>query len=565
MKMIFTLGVFFIVQACSAQKMLVPYRSGKMFGLSDDNGRMIITPQFDRVQWLQGDWFSTAKDVEIKDTLEVSPGRTVIRNNGKGNLTGLVHSTAVILKDEPFEYYEIIANKCIVATYERRVNSLTKEQFKKYGDLGKCYCLFNLQGKNLYPANFRRIEKIDTAGISSRDKKSGRYILFTAVHTDDKRSLFVFDADRQEISDWLIKDAVRLSADRHRESDKQIQLTIINERHVESRPILDYSSGKFLLRAAPPSTKREEQEEKVLSPMNISDYDAVVEVPVIPGSDRYNKPVKFTPYHIMIRDTLYYLTSYEDRQHPIILPPGGKVILTEPRGVTQYQPVIVKSNNHFYIVKEDKPGAIAYDSLIYFGSNFLAWKTINGQMRAGVINAGDSAIVPFEYDSVYANIRSFNLENNNPGVTTHNYHPVLREADSKYSSSTTYPYKRQQSNFITVFKNGKCGVVDVSGNIILPVEYELIGKNNLQHSKPREDDFILLKQHGRYGMGLLQYNREKKRTDIIIAAAPAFEYIPGFFYPDYYGIKDYLLIGLYDEQYKFKGFVSDKGKVFYKD
>lgn len=567
MKPTFTLLLFIVTSASTAQKMLIPYRSGNLVGLVDENGKIIVTPQFDHVYWMQDDWFRTDKKVELKDTLEAQ-GKSFPRNI-QAKMSGLIHNNNIILKDEPFGRYEIVAKKCIVAEFEGRGETLTKEQYKKYGNQRKLYGLFNLKGENLYTENFKRIQKVDTAGISSKDKNTARYILFVAVHFDDKYSMFVFDTDQQKISDWLIKDAFKIQGDRKRISDKQISFTVTDKNTVRSTQVLDYSGGKFVLTSTssapsnPAITKKDLIEQVEVVEVSTDSYG---DVPV-PPMDRDNPPVRekprFNPYHILIKDTLFYLTSYENK-HPLKLPAGGKIILTEPRGVTQYQPVIVKTENRFYIVQEDKLSTADYDSLIYFGKYFLAWQKINGQTKAGVINADGSAVIPMEYDSIYADIKYFNLEDMSPARKS-NYRIVLTEADSKYDQTKQYPYKRSLSNFLTVFKNGKCGVINIKGETIVPIQYEMIAKNNLQHSKPREDEFILLRQNNKYGIATFKYNTEKKRSELSFIVVPTFEYIPGFFYPDYYGVKDYKLIGLYNEQMEFKGYASEAGKLFYKD
>ncbi len=569
MKALLTFLLLAMAFVCPAQKMLVPYRSGNLFGLSDENGKITVTPQFDHVEWMEDNWFRTRKKIQLKDTLEVSPGRHFIRNTTT-KLSGLIHQNTIILKDEPFDDYEIVAKKCIVTEYEGRGEDLTKEQFKKYGNQRRLYCLFNLEGKNLYPDNFRRIQKVDTAGFSAKDKKTARYILFIVSHFDDKHSMFVFDADQQKISEWLVKDAFKIEGDRRRISDKQIAFNITDKNAVRSTQVLDYTSGKFVLTTAPspsnPTPQKRDAIEQVemvdIGPGGFSDPPAI---PMEEGSktERPTKP-SFNPYHILIKDTLYYLTGYENK-HPVKLEPGGKVILTQPKGVTQYQPVIVKSGGQFYIVKEDKLSAASYDSLIYFGSQFLAWQKINGQTKAGVINADGSAVIPMEYDSIYADIKYFNLKDKTPARSTSTYEIELTEADSKYNYDKPYPYKRNFSSFLTVFKNGKCGVITIKGETVVPIQYELIARNNLQHSRPRVDEFLLLKQNNKYGIATLQWSREKKRSDLFFTVAPVFDFIPAFYFPDYYGVKNFKLIGLYSEQMEFKGYAAESGKLFYKD
>jgi len=130
MKPVLTILLSLFTLTCFSQKIFVPYRSGKLFGLSDGNAKIIVEPQYDNVHWMQGTWFETSKKIELKDTIETSPGRFFIRNS-KTTLTGLINNGSIILAEEPFEDYEIVARKFIVGMYERRLEELTKAQIKK--------------------------------------------------------------------------------------------------------------------------------------------------------------------------------------------------------------------------------------------------------------------------------------------------------------------------------------------------------------------------------------------------------------------------------------------------
>lgn len=422
----------------------------------------------------------------------------------------------------------------------------------------------------MFPENFSRIQKLDTAGISSKDKSAARYIAFIVRHFNNRYSLFVFDADKQTISEWLVKEAMNIVANRKWGGQQQIAFSITASDYSTHEKILDYRTGKFILTdgasPSPAGKKRDRMEDvEVVELTTEGPGYSTVEVPRMEGDGdaRRTKPA-FNPYFIKIKDSLFYLTSYADK-HPVKLSAGGQIILNQPRGVTQYQPVIVKNEGQFYIVKTDQPGSTAYDSLIYYGQYFLAWQTVNGKKKAGVIDADGKAIVPMEYDSLYADIKYFNLKNTTPAREKANYIIDLAEADSKYNYDKPYPYKRNYSGSITVFKNGKCGVINMKNEVLIPIEYELIARNNLQHSRPREDEFIILRQHNKYGIAHFKYNRPKSTPDFILIAGPVYDYIPGFYYKDYYGVKDFKLVGLYNEQFELMGYATESGKVFYKE
>lgn len=576
MKIVYVTIWCLLSQYCIAQKILVPYRSGKLFGLSDEKGKPVLTPAYDHIEWMNGTWFSTMNQIELKDTLETAPGKFYIRNT-KTTITGLVNNGKVVLADEPFERYEIVADKCIVATFEKRGTNLTKEQYKKYGDKRKQFSLFNLQGKNLYPENFRRIQKMDTAGESSIHKNTARYILFMTTSFNNRYSLLVVDADRQEIAEWPVKDAYKLQPEQGKIGQHQIIFSITDSNMVSTIQMLDYSTGKFLLGPVPgkvtlKSRERREDDNIAVQEVSIGNGTGMgtagspgMDV-AVPNEERVTRRTPaFNPYYIFVKDSLFYLTSYQDRR-AVTMGTGTKVILTEPLGMTQYQPVMVRQGDRFYIVKDGQVGTVAYDSLIYFGSYFLAWKKIKGQTKAGVINASDSIVVPFRYDSLYAGIRYVEVKDQNPAANKPNYKIIFKEADSKYDYTKLNPYKRSQESLLTVFVNDRAGVISMKGDTVIPFQYQMIARNSIGHMKPKEDEFIVLKQNGRYGLTNLKYNKEKKHNEMSSASiAPVFEYLPGFYYPNYFGIKNFRLIGLYDDQLQFMGYGTPDGKVFYQN
>lgn len=577
MKKLYTFFLLAVSQSSIAQKILVPYRVDSLFGLADEKGKIVLQPTYDHMHWLNGSWFETRKEVLLNDTLETGPRQYVTRNKTI-KVTGLVNNGKIVVENEPFNAYEIIAGKCIVARYEGRGNNLTKEQYSKYGDTRKLYSLFNLAGKNLYPDNFRSIRKMDTAGVSIQHKTGARYILFWVTHFNNNQSLLVFDCDKQAISKWLVQNARSLRPESFRgEIPGQILLGITDSVGNMTSQLLDYSQGEFVLRSTMATLKQRRKDNDDVVEVGErgsgsgngngiraeSDWgDAVAEPPSDYIGGKRPEP-KFDPYHIFAKDSLFYITSRESKS-PVSLPTGAKIIKMVPYSMTQYQPVIVIADNHFYIVKDDKQGQTAYDSLIYFGQNFLAWKKIDGKIKAGVIDANDSVIIPFQYDSLYAGIRYLQLVAINPAARILTYRVVYNEADLKHSTHNPNPYYRATANHVTVFKNGKCGVLNMNGDVVIPFKYDMVARNGMEHSRPRKDDFIVLVDKGRYGITNFKHDREKKR-DVMSddTIEPIFEYIPGFYYQDYYGVRNFKLIGLYNFQTVFMGYGTPNGQLFY--
>ncbi len=472
------LAIMFAIVS-QAQQLLIPYRNGELFGLSNEEGKLVVPATYNHIEWLETDWFETTRRIELKDTLETSTQNFFIRNNTV-KLTGLMRQGKIILKDEPFEDYEIIANKCIVTKTERRNTDLTKEQFKKYNVKGKFYCLFNLAGKNLYPGLFRRIQKIDTTGTSMRKKGESRYILFWSQDMNQRHSIFVFDADKQTISDWLVKDAVEIKPIYSERAEDFLSFHITDKNYNKGSQSIDYRTGKFVVSPIKQENKTRAygngdlgSNDPVIREVTSERYDDVVAVPMeekIMADERTQQAPPFATYHTLLKDSLFHITGPKTKEY-VSLPEASIVIANQERSSKVfYGPVMYKSNLGFGIVRKGVATGPMYDSLIYFGNYFIATQTINGKKLTGIINADGNPVIPIEYDSIYAGIRFHEVKDMSP-TNNSAYRFVLKEADSKYNYSKPYPYSRQFSGNMTVFKNGLCGVLNISGEFTIPMEY----------------------------------------------------------------------------------------------
>ncbi len=568
----FVLSVLSIITTTAfSQRMLIPYKAGSLYGLSNEQGKIVVPPIYDGLNWLEEGWFETSKKLVLQDTLEISKNH-FFRRNETVELTGLIHNGEVILKDETFEDYEIILGRCIIARAKTRIRSYTKEQFSRYKKREKFYSLFNASGVNLYPENFQRIQKIDTSGNSRIYKNKCRYILFGAKHYDNKHSFFVFDMDNQLISEWLIKEANNVKVTDFNLANKLINLEVTDQFYHTVSKTIDFSKGKFVLTASNKKptpgnydTERgasvKDDREQMITAKESSSLDDNVAVPDQEAPD--NKPAPaFISYCQKINDSLFYITGNNSKK-AIDLPTAATIIFQDRGSITQYGPIIYKLGEKFGLIVDGVAAATDYDSLVYFGNKFLSWKTFDNQKKCGVMEAAGSPVINFVYDSIYAGIRELVFEDKSITMNS-NYQMLLKERSARYDYTKPYAYKRQPSEVVTVYKNGKWGVLNMLEQTVIDIAYELIAINGQNFMQPKMHEFIILKQNGRYGLTNLKYNRTLKKSEMHGTIRPIFTHVPGYYYPNYYNKKGYKLVGLYDEKYGFKGYGNEKGVVFFK-
>jgi len=573
----FIIFVAILLSSCfiHAQTIYIPYREGGKFGLCDEKGKVLLKPQFDRMEWKSGQYFISYNDLLIKDTVTNANGASRIRDE-KIVERGLLFRDKVVIENGPYTDFEIIPNKCIVAASSFKTSNLTKQQYENKKAKQSFVSIFSLDGKNVYPENFKRIQKFDTAGTSSKDKSQARYMLFGTLDINDHYGLFVFDIDKQIISDWLIKDAVQLKITKPDYLRKNIVFECTNSEYVLQQKMVDYSSGQFKIIDLPDKPKQPEESKgmgissgKDLVQEIDSDRESYnVAVPpnddiAIKGEGKPYVAPAFKPFHQNVRDTLFWVTALKIKEQ-VKLPEGAKPIYSTPNGFMQYNPVVYKLNNKYGWVMNGMVGEAKYDSIVYFGKNYMMAETIGGKRKYGLFDDQGKAIIPAIYDSMYNGIKWIELDVH-ANRSTGKYDYVLREADERemYAQRNMDPYVKRAYDRVTVFQNGKAGVINLKNEWLIPMKYDLIADNSFQYTFPRESKYIILKRDNLYGITQLKNQREFNREPISQTIEPVFPHMPCFVIHNFQ-VKGFNLIGLYDPHFEFVGFANNKGLLYFK-
>lgn len=572
----FIIFVAILLSSCfiQAQSIYIPYREGGKFGLCDEKGKVLLSPKFDRLEWKSGQYFISYNDFLIKDTVKNAYGASRVRDE-KIVERGLLFRDKVVIENGPYTDFEIIPNKCIVAASSFKTSNLTKQQYENKKAKQSFVSIFSLDGKNIYPENFKRIQKFDTAGTSSKDKSQARYMLFGTLDVNDRYGLFVFDIDKQIISDWLIKDAIKLKVTKPDYLRKNIGFECTNSENVLQQKMVDYSSGQFKIIDLP------DKPEQISGNQGMSSgKDLVQEVeynrnssdlPVPPDyaivieegeAEPYVAP-PFKPFHQNVRDTLFWVTGLKIKEQ-VKLPEGAKPIYSTPNGFMQYNPVVYKLNNKYGWVMDGKIGEAKYDSIVYFGKNYMMAETIGGKRKYGLFDDQGKVIIPAIYDSMYNGIKWIELDVH-ANRSTGKYDYVLREADERemYAQRNMDPYVKRAYDRVTVFQNGKAGVINIKNEWLIPMAYDMIADNSFQYTFPRESNYIILKRDNLYGITQLKNQREFNREPISQTIEPVYPHLPCFVIHNYQ-VKGFDLIGLYDSHFEFVGYANNKGLLYFK-
>ncbi len=555
-----------------AQNILVPFNSEGKYGLLDPNGKVIVKATFDELKWETGQYFTSANEITIKDTVKTASGELRIRDRNIKR-RGVFFKEKEIIKNSNYSKFEIIPGKFIVGQNDNRIYNSSKEEFLKASSKGEFVSLFTISGKNVFPEDFKRIQKFDTAGISSKNDLKSKYVLFGAEHIDNTNSLFVFDTDKQEISGWLVKNAKKITVADARYPNKVIRFDITDENYKLSRKIVDYRSGKFLLSNDPSQFK---------APVNTDNTEVreygttagtgnyVTDAPGVPDNIREDvfgnvtkrNDIPYVQNFQMKGDSLFWNASATEKVL-ITAPKGAALFFAEANGSHQQLPVIFKQDNQFGLLCGNKILKPTYDSLVYFGSGFIAGKMNAGKMQYYFLDKSGEAADKEPYDSIQTKIKQFDSDDDRSQGSKRFLVLKDKPGYSSYNKNGN-KYKLEPSERMIVYKNGKAGMINALREIVIPVEYDLIADNGLNFQRPNSGNFIVLKKDGLYGLTEIRYNKELKKYDMSNTIDPVFKQFPAFIAKNYYGTPGLRLVGLYDESFGFVGYASDKGVLYLK-
>ncbi|MEI2750523.1 MAG: hypothetical protein V9E88_17420 [Ferruginibacter sp.] len=215
----------------------------------------------------------------------------------------------------------------------------------------------------------------------------------------------------------------------------------------------------------------------------------------------------------MKKDSLFY---HPEENKKVLMPIDStmKLIFQEDKQKIFYRPVVYKKEGKFGMIFKGEVMKPDFDSLVYFGNRFIAYKLNGNKISCGILDENGIAVIPFIYDSIKADIPLLDVD-----FSKENDHRfVIKEANERNRYIKSNPYVRQASELTTVYKDGFAGVTDSKGEIIIPIAYTLIATNNLNFMRPNVSEYIILNKNNLYGYTKIDYNSKLKKYEAPIIA-----------------------------------------------
>lgn len=534
-----------------SQEILIPFKSGKKFGLMDESDKVILGAKYDEIEWLGDEYFQAEETLLVKDKLKTDSGQ--IERNGLVAVKSLLYKGKVLIGPNPYSYYQVMPGMLISAwfTGDAEKMSLNQKQYDNLKGKSLVFFLYNLKGENLNPEGYRRLEFVDATGRSDQNPEKLKYALLFMENFQNEFEMAVFDADEGKIKEFLFQNVTDFKVLINDPKTRTYSLEYKDSNQdIQRKKVLKTSDYFLMEEMTEPVPDRAE----ILQEM---DEDLLaINAQLVP--EKAIKSEGF-PHYFMENGILKYENDKGEISHVKLLA-GSKVSLRMPQINRQKEDVIYKKGNLFGWIKHGIQQGARHDSLAYFGnSQFLICNKINSQLKCGTLDSKGNAVIPMEYDSISGRMKTYRIDKRNGKLS-------LRKDNREISiekTDTENPFYIQTEANIVVYKNGKAGIVKPNGNLVLPLEYDEIGMNGMKTRGPAISDFIVLKEGNQYGVIMSNFDSETKQylQEIL---EPMFSDFPAFYFKDYYGKKGFHLFGLMDDNGKIQAYASEIGRVFIK-
>lgn len=498
--------MFFVFLLCltgfvKAQTTLVPYRVGKLWGLSDTLGKMVVAPTYDEID---PDAFRI-----IKPNQRTTTGYFLVNKNGK---YGVIANGKLIM---PAKHYKLRIDTVFITEDNSDPNNPTMG--------GSRRIFYNLRGEKLITDTLIDIEPIASkfANGHSFYKAWGR----------NKSGIFWYDRQTQKIMQWLVKDMYDVGTWRAKEGLYLYAMKAQKSPELTFKAVFDKVQNKYNITASgkPVFAPREDEERSgSMYPSYLTVNNNYMNVTVqfytkddkvfLVRKSRRNKSNAEkidTVYFNVVNDKLAtkkYANANSDFWHNTTPMHHTSLMEKLDTAFIYANYISYEKNRKKGVIVDDFVVPAVYNDVIY--TNGMGYSRpifmvsqldkATNQLKWGIIDRNNKVIIPMIYDEIR---------------------------------------KRDGSNACIVKKGAAYGVIRLDGKVLLPAKYEKIIPDAIYSS------FTILHQD-KYGY-LSTWNNKQIEPVLPYRVNRAFSF------------GTFELLELYDSKDKLMGYSSLKGKLFF--
>lgn len=530
----------------SAQEVLFPYKKGNLFGLVNEKDEFVVQPKYSEINWLLDKYFLT--------------GEKVKGSNSESLLyRSLYFGSKEIIGSDRFLGFQILPDMMISGKYQDFISKDDATASLELKNKSGSFALYDWKG-NLVQSGFKRLDYIDSTGVSVRGEKIAKYTLLFAQTPEDKFGVFVFDTDAGKIKEWLFEGATNLKVEESKANLKTYYLNYTDKNNLVVDKKMGKENGYFYI---VDYDLEAEKINKTRQPIANSDVVAkeIEKGNIVPANQVKDSPHSsktFRPRILFAENQVKFIPE-QDKYIDVKLAEDEKPIFMDVEFRNQIQHLIYKKGNKFGLIKEGKVEKAEYDSLAYFGNDyFLACNKVSAKWKCGTLSNNGEIVIPLNYDSISGSFKHYRYIEESKGIEK----LVLLNSKSRfYNEPKKHTHFVGVNKYVIAYKDGKVGMMKLNNEIVFPVEYDEIGENSIRPFGNRISNFIVLKKDNHYGVVMMAYDPVTKET-YQQTIEPLFPYFPAFYLNDYYNQPGLKLFGLMDEKGNFITYASEIGKLY---
>lgn len=426
-----------------AQKGVVPYRIGSLWGFTDTLGKIIQAPKYDRIYF--------PAEASAMSIHNLPQDCYVVE---KGGLRGLFNTSEMLAPEFDRFYFDDF--QCI---------GIKKNDQREY---------FQTNGKPLFSPKVKIVKELGAHYL-----RNGFFLYFISSNPDQTRSLIAFSPKKLGVPIVLAKNIESaLSVDQ-----TELQASFLVEysgKAYEEKLTFDVDASKGTIQPANPKKLKQSnaygyESEGGMAFQEREDYD--VAVPPMDMEEYPNeRPVKEIVYcsYTFKNDTLQFHETLLNKrtggksQHKVSfiqLPAGSTQVKVNHYlannkqfigdTLRQFQNYVqFKNNKKIGILCFNQLPPMMFDSLEKFindrqnpGFFLVGNRNNDGEMRYGIVSDSGKFTVPMEYERLTYNRK------------------LLQGASNVNSHSTLWLEAR---------KNGKAGIIYANNSVVLPIQYDAV-------------------------------------------------------------------------------------------
>lgn len=539
---------------------LVPYRDGDLFGLSNFDGKLKLKAEYDFIQPIGNGYFKYTNHLKVPDTIRYYDGRTEIKEKIVTS-SGLLHGTKVIIENSKHNHFSYSDQGIIIGSQESYISKNSN--------------FYTLKGEKLLSEN---VMKFRFLGREKSSPEADYCITIFAEHFDKSVSVLLFDKVKQEMMIPLLDHVTDFEIDRENSTEDYFVCSYTDKDYSFHREaiLFDEEEKRFIIKAASIINKSYRDEYELEEGMNQgSSGDLVIEAPEIMNEPRavLNNEQEFSSQKEKPRPIVYFyklnkgLAAYGN--DTLKLNEGELVSFADSYSKSQKHPLIVSKEGKLGLIFSDTLRTeLRYDSLRYIKNQFGIFSVNHnyiylagnksektGEYLFGIIDENGNEIIPMIYENLQPNLLEIYLESDEKAEEE----KFDFRQPYTYTKNNNEPLKLQNEGILTAQLNGKFGVIDLHNKTIMPFEYDFIWENGLNflNTMRIEDKFSVYKKGNLYGVFKINSNHEKIEDTGLI-----FNEIPVFKYPNYSNIDGFDLYNVAIPENLYYYLVGSNGKVY---